>query len=98
METTPEGKDHVKMTLAEEVTFFNKGAILKALDVLKEDSFLELDITNTRYLENDIVEILEDFSEKARLRNIEVSIISEDGVVKNPDSMIDYFKLRTDIA
>ena len=98
METTPEGKDHVKMTMAEEVTFFNKGAILKALDNLKEDSFLELDITNTRYLENDIVEILEDFSEKARLRNIEVSIISEDGVVKNPESMIEYFKLRPKIA
>lgn len=93
METTPEGNDHVKMTFAEEVTFFNKGAILKQLDELKRDSSLELDITKTRYLDHDIIEILEDFSQKARLRNIEVTIASNTGVTKNPESIVEYFKL-----
>jgi len=39
------------MTLAEEVTFFNKGAILKELDRLPNDSYLELDVRKTRYLD-----------------------------------------------
>ena len=93
-EATPEGNDHIKMTLAEEVTFFNKAAILKELDQLEEDSYLELDVSKTRYLDNDIIEILEDFSEKARNRNIDITIISERGEVKNPESIIEFFKLR----
>jgi MFS superfamily sulfate permease-like transporter len=84
----------VKMTLAEEVTFFNKGAILKELDSLPTGSSLELDVTKTRYLDNDIVEILEDFQEKAQNRNISIRLISERGVIENPESFIKFFTLR----
>lgn len=94
IEDKSNGKNKVKMTLAEEVTFFNKGAILKELDRLPRDSSLELDVRRTRYLDNDIIEILEDFSEKARNRNIDILLISERGEVKNPDSFIEFFKLR----
>jgi hypothetical protein len=34
----------IKMTLAEEVTFINKGAILKELDQIATDSSLEIDV------------------------------------------------------
>ena len=61
IEDKSNGKHRIKMTLAEEVTFFNKGAILNELDSLPRDTFLELDVRNTRYLDNDIIEILEDF-------------------------------------
>lgn len=84
----------VKMTLAEEVTFFNKGAILKELDALPENSFLELDVTKTRYLDNDIIEILDDFAFKAKQRNIDIKLVSERGVTKNPESYIEFFKFR----
>ncbi len=93
-----EGEDvddgRIKMTLAEEVTFFNKGAILKELDNLPANSYLELDVTKTRYLDHDIIEILEDFSHKAKLRNITIKLISERGIVENPSSYIEFFKLR----
>ncbi|MDF0707079.1 SulP family inorganic anion transporter [Flagellimonas okinawensis] len=88
------GSHKIKMTLAEEVTFFNKGAILKELDSLPEDSYLTLDVRKTRYLDNDIVEILEDFSSKAKNRNINIKIISERGEVENPESYIEFFNLR----
>ncbi|WP_412985639.1 SulP family inorganic anion transporter [Pontimicrobium sp. IMCC45349] len=88
------GVQKMKMTLAEEVTFFNKGAILKELDRIPEDSYLELDVRNTRYLDNDIIEILEDFSLKAKNRNIDIKLVSERGIVENPDSYIEFFKLR----
>ena len=88
------GKHKFQMTLAEEVTFFNKGAILKELDSLPENSFLELDVRKTRYLDNDIIEILEDFAFKAKSRNIDIKLISERGTSENPPSYIEFFKLR----
>jgi len=84
----------MKMTLAEEVTFFNKGAILKELDSLPENSYLELDVRKTRYLDHDIIEILEDFAFKAKERNIDIKLISERGIIENPPSYIEFFKLR----
>ena len=84
----------IKMTLAEDVTFFNKGAILKELDGLPLNSYLELDVRKTRFLDNDVIEILEDFAFKAKERNITIKLISERGTVENPDSFIEFFKLR----
>ena len=94
IEDKSNGKHKIKMTLAEEVTFFNKGAILKELDNLPRDTYLELDVRKTRYLDNDIIEILEDFSLKASNRNIDIQLISEIGIVENPESFIQFFKLR----
>ncbi|MEB3347138.1 SulP family inorganic anion transporter [Aquimarina gracilis] len=94
IEDVSDGKHRVKMTLAEEVTFFNKGAILKELDQLPEDTYLTLDVRKTRYLDNDIIEILEDFSERAKNKSIDIKLISERGEVENPDSYIQFFKLR----
>ncbi|GAB1308450.1 SulP family inorganic anion transporter [Urechidicola sp. KH5] len=90
-EDVDDGK--IKMTLAEQVTFFHKGAILKELDNLPENSFLELDVRKTRYLDNDIIEILDDFSYKANLRNITIKLVSERGTVENPPSYLEFFKL-----
>ena len=89
-----DGMHKIQMTLAEEVTFFNKGAILKELDSLPRDTYLELNVLNTRYLDHDIIEILEDFLYKARDRNIDIKLISKRGVVENPSSFIEFFENR----
>ena len=86
--------NRLKMTLAEEVTFFNKGAIIKELDGLPENTNLILDVRKTRYLDNDIIEILEDFVIKAKERNINIRLISERGEFDNQPSYIEFFKLR----
>ncbi|MBT8147634.1 MAG: SulP family inorganic anion transporter, partial [Gammaproteobacteria bacterium] len=83
----------VKMTLAEEVTFFNKAAILNELDSLPEGSYLELDVTNTRFLDHDVIEILDDFSEKAKMRNINIKLVSGNRSVENPPNYLEFFKL-----
>ena len=90
-EDVDDGK--IRMTLAEQVTFFHKGAILKELENLPEGSTLELDVQNTRHLDHDIIEILDDFSYKAKLRNITIKLISERGTVENPPSYLDFFRL-----
>lgn len=86
------GHHKIKMTLAEEVTFFNKGAILKELDSLPENTKLELDVRKTTYLDNDIIEILEDFQWKAKEREIDITLISERGTAENPESFVEFFK------
>lgn len=83
----------IKMTLAEEVTFFNKGAILKEFEAIPKNSSLVLDVTKTRYLDYDIIEILEDFEFKARERNINIKVISNKGTFENPKRFIKLFKL-----
>ena len=98
IEDKSNGKHKIKMTFAEEVTFFNKGAILKELDSLPRDTYLELDVRKTRYLDNDIIEILDDFAFKAKERNIDIQLTSDRGVVENPDSFIEFFKLRPKTA
>ena len=88
------GEGKIKMTLAEEVTFFNKGAILKELDSIPPNSHLELDVRKTRYLDNDIIEILDDFAYKAKQRSVIIKLISERGTIENPPSYIEFFTLR----
>lgn len=94
IEDKSNGKHQIKMTLAEEVTFFNKGAILKELDSLPRDTYLEINLLKTRYLDNDIIEILEDFGLKAKERNIDIKLVSKRGVVENPPSFIEFFRTR----
>jgi MFS superfamily sulfate permease-like transporter len=85
-----EDQDGFCIALAEEVTFLNKGAIQKALSEIPGDCILELDLRKTKYLDFDVIEILEDFVIQARNRRIEVRVTSEKGVFKNPES---YLKL-----
>jgi len=91
-EDVDDGK--IKMTFAEEVTFFNKGAILKELDNIPENSELDIDVRKTIYLDNDIVEILDDFAFKAKERNIDIKIISQRGIEENPDSFHEFFEQK----
>lgn len=94
IEDKSNGKHKIKMTLAEEVTFFNKGAILKELESLPRDTDLQLNLINTRYLDNDIIEILDDFLFKAKERNIDIKLVSKRGIVENPASITEFFKER----
>ena len=89
--STGVGNGKVKMTLAEEVTFINKGTILNELEALPKGTYLELDVSNTKYLDYDIIEILDDFSVKAKERDITIKLISERGTVENPESYVEFF-------
>ncbi len=94
IEDKSNGVQKLKMTLAEEVTFINKGAILKELEHISADSLLEIDVRKTQFLDYDIIEILDDFSLKAKNRNINITLISERGTIENPESFSDFFKLQ----
>jgi MFS superfamily sulfate permease-like transporter len=94
IEDKSNGKHKIKMTLAEEVTFLNKGAILRELNNLPENTFLELDVRKTKVLDYDILEILDEYAIKAKNRNIVIKLVSERGIVENPESFRGFFNRK----
>jgi len=84
-------KNLFHINFAEEVTFINKGPIMKELDALERNSFLELDFRKTKVLDYDILEYLDEFSIKARNNNINVKLIAEKETLDNPESFRKYF-------
>ena len=90
---TEEGREVVKLELAEEVTFINKAPISYELDTLPENSQLEIDVTKTKFLDNDIVEILDDFLETSEEKNISTRLVSEKGVEENPKNIAKILEL-----
>lgn len=90
---TEAGKEVVKIELAEEVTFINKAPISNELDGLAENSELEIDVTKTKYLDNDIIEILDDFLETSEEKKIVTRLVSQKGVEENPKNIAKILEL-----
>ncbi len=71
----------IRMVLAEEVTFLNKGSILQTLDHIPANSKLIIDGSKSKNIDYDVIEIIFDFkNHKARLKNIELEIIGIEAV------------------
>lgn len=67
----------VKMTLSEEVTFLNKGAILQELNQLPEGTELIIDVRNSFRVDYDVYEIIANFKKfNATEKNISVEVLS----------------------
>lgn len=74
---TGNGNRQVKMTLAEEVSFLNKGTIAQELDNIPAGTHLTIDISNTVSIDNDVREIIDDFMVVAKSKGIQVDVITE---------------------
>lgn len=66
------GLHEVSIELAEEVTFLNKGAILKELKAIPAGSVVRLDATRSVFIDPDVLEIIADFEAGAENRGINV--------------------------
>ncbi len=75
-EEVDNGSHKVKMVLAEEVTFLNKGAILKSLNSLPAGTKLTIDMQRCVYIEYDVLEIIDNFKKTAADKKIEVALIN----------------------
>lgn len=87
-----------KMTFAEEISFLNKGAILRELHAIPDNASLKLDVRQTQILDYDVLEILDEFGVKAKNRNINIKLISHKGEVENPESYSKFFGLNKPAA
>jgi MFS superfamily sulfate permease-like transporter len=83
-----EGNEHkIIINLSEEVTFINKEPISKELNSLPLNTDLTIDISKTRFLDNDIIDVLNDFLETTKEKKINVKVILENEVLDNPKNM-----------
>ncbi len=63
------------MKLSEDVTFLNKASIMTFLSQTADDSFLEIDASQSQFIHHDIIEIIEDFQINAEQRGITLTLI-----------------------
>ncbi len=63
------------ITLSEEVSFLNKGSILQLLEELPDNSTVVINGSESAYIDYDVLELISDFTENAKIRNIEVKLI-----------------------
>lgn len=73
-ESDAPGSSHqVRMRLAEEVTFLNKGALLKELSSIPDGSHVLIDATATLRIDHDAIEIIDDFEASAERRGLTIA-------------------------
>lgn len=63
------------MRLGQEVSFLNKGSLIQALSHVEDGSKVVIDASKSETVDYDIIEVVKDFKEQARYRNIEVEVI-----------------------
>lgn len=66
------------ITLAEEVSFLNKGSVLNTLTEIHPGTDLLIDGTRNRFIDHDVLEILKDFQQHAAERGIKVEVVGID--------------------
>ncbi|MBM9576305.1 carbonic anhydrase [Leptospira sp. 201903070] len=65
----------VRIDLSEDVSFLNKSSMLYKLDQVADNSHLIIDGSKSKYIDPDVLEIIEDFKISASARNIKLEII-----------------------
>ena len=93
-ESKLEDENTTKMVLAEEVSFLNKATIQNELNLLPKNSKLIFDLSKTKYLDYDVVEVLEDFIVQAKQKNISIHLIYSNGTIDNPESFINFINVK----
>ncbi|MFT7536307.1 MAG: MFS superfamily sulfate permease-like transporter [Hyphomicrobiaceae bacterium] len=84
-----EGRHSVRLRLSEEVTFLNKGAILRELSAVPANSDVVIDMSQCFSVDRDVVEIIEDFCATAAGRGIVIQMITRESSdpVRSPSSV-----------
>jgi SulP family sulfate permease len=63
------------IVLVEEVSFLNKGGILKKLNEIPENSKVLIDASRSKYIHQDVIEIIQDYIVHAKtMKNIHVEV------------------------
>jgi SulP family sulfate permease len=74
--TTDNGHETHHLVLAQEVSFFNKAAIIEALDSFPENAKVIIDCSNSKAIARDVIEIIQNYREGAALKNITVETVN----------------------
>jgi carbonic anhydrase len=72
--------ERIKIELAEELTFINKASIMIMLEEIPQNTVVIIDGSRSKYIDFDVIEIIESFIAHAPLRNIEVQVLNVPGI------------------
>jgi MFS superfamily sulfate permease-like transporter len=67
-----------KIVLSEEVSFLNKGSILQMLNHVPGNARVVIDGRNSRVIDYDVVEIINNFKTRAEMKNIQLEVVGID--------------------
>ena len=73
--TTEEGHEVHHLVLAEEVSFFNKANVIKALDAIPANSKVVIDFSKSKSVAHDVLELIQNYEVNAKTKNIAVEKI-----------------------
>lgn len=70
------GQHRVQIRLSEEVTFLNKGAIIRELSEVPDNSLVIIDSSKCVDIDHDVLEVIDDFRVNAKDRNIQLEVVA----------------------
>lgn len=94
-ESALEAGKPIRIELSEDVSFLNKAGILNTLNKIPDGSEVVIDAKKTVQIHPDVIEIIEDFQENAKTRNVKVNLQHFDSIVQN-DAMKSFDKAIKD--
>lgn len=80
----------IVLRLGQDVSFLNKGALIQALSKIENGCKVVIDASNSKTIDYDIIEVVNDFKEQAKYRDIDLAVIGLTHRVSK-----DYFKQFT---
>jgi MFS superfamily sulfate permease-like transporter len=75
-----DAQQKIHLTLAEEVSFLNKGSIIRELKAIPNGAKVIIDCSRSKVIDYDVLEALQDFMTSAITRNINVQCIENENV------------------
>lgn len=78
-------RDTYKIMLAEEVSFLNKGSVLKTLNKIPRGSEVVIDGSKSKVIDHDVIEIIRDFTVNASSADIRVQVLNVPGLDRLQD-------------
>ena len=66
--------EHILLRFNKDASFLNKPLLLDALESIEENAHVVIDGTRAQYIDSDISELLEEFEQEAKLKNIKVEL------------------------
>jgi len=73
-------EDTIRLELAEDVTFLNKASIQRTLNNLPKGAKVVIDGSKTINIDQDVVEIIEDFGTNAQFKGIQLEVLSLESI------------------
>jgi len=77
---------HLRLILAEEISFLNKATLKKQLEELPDNAEVVIDASNTVHIDYDVLELIKDSQEKAKQKNTNIVLTGfpADGAIRTP--------------